>query len=146
LPDSNVSGTFSADRKTCSYASGAMVTFATALTLPLPDNPTWDFTVSSGGQTCLHYVENAGGALSLTVGGQTFHEAPMGSMGLAVTCPDGKRYSTENAFNLLACGGNFLSGLPGSVWSTSGTALSFGLIGTSTSSDQSLSVFDCQAP
>ena len=146
LPDSTTSGTFSADKKTCTYASGPVVTFATAVTLPLPDNPTWDFTVSNSGQACLHYVENASGAVTLTVSGKTFSEAAMGSMGLAVTCPDGKRYSTDNAFNLLACGGNFLSGLPGSSWSDSSTAVSFGLISTSTSSDQSLSVFDCRTP
>jgi len=146
LPDSNVSGTFSPDRKTCTYASGATVSFATAPVLPLPDDPTWDFTVSNGGTACLHYVENTSG-ISLTVAGQTFHEAPVGSMGLAITCPDGKRYSTDNAFSLLACGGSLLGGgLPGNTWSDSSTAISFGLIGTSTTSDQSLSVFDCRVP
>jgi hypothetical protein len=146
LPASTTSGTFSADKKTCTYTGGAVVSFATALTLPLPDSPTWDFTLSNGGQPCLRYTETAGGSVTLTVSGKTFSEAPMGSMGLAVTCPDGKRYSTDNAFNLLACGGNFLSGLPGSSTFDTSTSVSFGLIGTSASSDQSLSVFDCRTP
>ena len=146
LPDSNTSGTFSADKKSCTYVGGAVVTFATPLTLPLPDNPTWDFTVSNDGQACLRYVENASRAITLTVNGKSFSEAPMGSMGLSVTCPDGKRYSTDNAFNLLGCGGSLLGDLPGNVWSDSSTAVSFGLISTSVGSDQSLSVFDCRTP
>jgi hypothetical protein len=146
LPDSTTFGTFSADKKTCSYAGGAVVTFATPVTLPLPSSPTWDFTLTNGGQTCLRYVETNSGGLTLTVNGKSFSEAPMGSMGLSVTCPDGKRYSTDNAFNLLACGGNFLNGLPGSSWFDSSTALSFGLISTSTASDQSVTVFDCHTP
>jgi hypothetical protein len=136
----------SADKKTCTYAGGAVVTFGKALVLPLPNSPTWDFTVSSGGQACLRYVESDGGALMLTVGGKTFSEAPSGAMGLAITCPDGQRYATDNAFSLLACGGQFFGGLPGSAWSDTSTSLSFGLISTSTTSDQSLSVFDCRTP
>jgi hypothetical protein len=146
LPDSTTSGTFSADNKTCTYASGAVVTFATPVTLPPPTSPTWDFTLTNGGQTCLRYVETDS-SIMLTVSGKTFSEGPMGSMGLAVSCPDGQRFSTSNAFNLLACGGNlFGGGLPGNTTFTSSTSVSFGLLGTSTASDQSLTVFDCHTP
>ena len=38
LPPKSESGTLSADMKSCTYASGAVVTFDSALVLPVPDD------------------------------------------------------------------------------------------------------------
>ena len=143
LPPSSDTGTFSADGKTCTYASGVVVTFATPVVFPIPDDPTWNFTVSNGGTDCLHYEETSS-TLKVVVAGQTFSEGPSGSLGLKFTCPDGSSYSTSNAFDLLSCdNGGLFGGLPGHVWSSSDTSVSFGLVGTSASS---FPVFSCHTP
>jgi hypothetical protein len=144
LPPETESGTLSADNKTCTYASGAVVTFATPLVVPPPNNPTWNFTVNAGGQECLHYEEAT--TFKLTVGGQTVTEGSSGTLGLRISCPDGKSYTAANAFDLLSCGddaGATFGGLPGSAWSFSGSRLIFGLLSTSSSSSNELQVFDC---
>jgi hypothetical protein len=139
LPPSTATGTMSADGATCTYASGQVVTFTPALTFPIPDSQTWNFTVSSAGQTCLHYQETAGGDFSLTVEGQTFTTAATGATGIRFTCPDGTSYANSNAFSLLSCPGGFDS-IPGSAWSGSDSSVSLTLTGMSSSD---LPVFDC---
>ena len=47
LPPKDETGILSADMKSCTYASGAVVTFDQALVLPVPDEPMWNFTVTS---------------------------------------------------------------------------------------------------
>src|SRR3982751_1956559 len=133
LPPADEHGTVSADGRTCTYASGAVITFASPLVFPLPDDPTWNFTVSNAGQTCLHY-EDVNSHLKLVVGDQTVTEAATGGLGLAITCPGGMTYSNANAFDLFNCdadGGGFLGGLPGIAASWSDSSVSLGLIGTS---------------
>lgn len=146
LPPATETGVLSSDNKTCTYASGAVVTFGTPLVLPLPDNPTWDFTIANGGQTCLHYADTGSG-FSLTVGSQTVDEAVSGSLGIQVRCPTGAFYSTSNAFELFSCGGDggpAFGGLPGNAYSDSMTSVSLGLIGTSSTSSNELSLFNCE--
>ncbi|HEX2657779.1 MAG TPA: hypothetical protein VHU40_05890 [Polyangia bacterium] len=150
LPPAAERGVLDANNSTCTYASGAVVTFTPPLVFPMPfddDNKQWNFTVSKGGQPCLHYQENQAG-FSLTVGADTVSEGYAGGLGLKLTCPGGKVYSNGNAFALLSCGGDdggsFFGGLPGSTWSSSDTSVSFGLIGTSDAS--STPVFDCARP
>ena len=146
LPPATETGVLNANNSTCTYASGAVVTFTPALTVPIPfgnDNMQWNFTVTNGGKTCLHYQENQAG-LSVTVGADTVTEGSGGGLSLKITCPGGMSYSNGNAFNLLSCdadGGSFFGGLPGSTWSSSDTSVSFGLVGTS--DPASTPVFDC---
>ena len=148
LPSSSDTGVLSADGKTCTYASGNVVTFTPALTLPLGDSPSWNFSVTaSDGTACLSYQETANGPFTLTVHGQTVKEAQSGQLGLGLTCPDGTTYSNSNALSLLSCGdGGFLGALPGSAWSNSDSAVSFGLLSTSTTSSDELQIFDCATP
>jgi hypothetical protein len=148
LPSSSDTGTLSADGKTCSYATGNVVTFTSALVFPIPDNPSWNFTVTaSDGTPCLSYQETPNGPFTLMVQGQTVKETQPGGLGLGLTCPDGTTYSTSNGLSLLSCGdGGFLGGLPGSGWSSSGGEVSFGLLGTSTTSSDELMIFDCSTP
>ena len=130
--------------KTCTYPSGAVVTFDTALVLPLPNDPTWSFTVTSGGQPCLSYVDSpSGDGFALTVKGQTFKEALAG-VGLQITCPDQSVVATSNAFDLVDCdsdAGIFGGNLPGYFFSDSSTNVSFGLVGAG-----SVNIFRCRKP
>ena len=43
----------SADDATCTYASGAVVTFTPPLVFPISTDTNWNFTISNGGQDCL---------------------------------------------------------------------------------------------
>jgi hypothetical protein len=145
LPPTTETGALSADGRTCTYASGAVIDFATPLVLPLPNDPTWNFTISNGGQACLHYEDMTTG-LKLVVGTETVTSKPSGVLGLTVTCPDGASYGNPNALQLLSCdadGGSFFGGLPGGAWSWTDTSVSFGLISTSSTSSTELLLFDC---
>jgi hypothetical protein len=147
LPASSEVGTLSADLSTCTFASGDVVTFSPALTLPLPDSPSWNFTVkTSAGTTCLAYQENSTGVFTLTVQGQTVKETTPGQLGIALSCPDGTAYSNSNGFSLLDCndGGLLGGGLPGSTWSDTSSSVSFGLLATSTTSSDEQVVFNCE--
>lgn len=144
LPPATETGVLSADNKTCTYASGAQVTFTPALVLPVPlsDAP-WNVTITKGGVDCLHF-ENPNGGFKLVVSGHTVTEGRSGATGLAVTCPDGTKYTNANALDLLNCGadgGLSIAGFPGNTWSSTSTSVSLGLIGTT---NDSLPLFDCQ--
>ncbi|HVU51242.1 MAG TPA: hypothetical protein VHL80_11175 [Polyangia bacterium] len=148
LPPGSDMGTLSADDKTCTYASGVTVTFASPLVLPPPtgqnQSAKFNFTVKNGGADCLHYEDTANG-FKLVVKGKTVQESVAG-FGLTISCPDGTSASTGNAFGVLGCdadGGAIFGGLPGNTWSSGGTNLSFGLIGTTGSSQP---VFNCAQP
>ena len=152
LPSDTEMGTFSADGSTCTYASGAVVTFTPPLTLPLPTGTAdmkWNFAVTdSNGQPCLHY-QDSGNALTLTVVGKTVTEGLSGSVGIAISCPDGTHVQTSNALTLLNCPDGGFTNLPGIEWSSSGSttppfSVSVGITGTG--SDFSLPVFNCSSP
>jgi hypothetical protein len=142
LPAKGESGTFSADMKSCTYASGAAVTFDSAIVLPVPDDPIWSFTVTSGGKPCLRYEDMTRSALSVTVNGQTFTESASGAS-LLVTCPDQTTFSSSNPLDLLSCptDGGIFGGLPGNAWSDTSTSVSFSLIGAATGS---VAIFTCR--
>ena len=144
LPPKGETGSFSADKKTCTYASGAVVTFDSALVLPLPDDPIWSFTVTSGGQECLRYQDTSSDALTLTVNGQTFTESASGGS-LVVSCPDQTTFANSNPFELLSCpaDGGIFGGLPGKAWSDTSTSVSFSLIGAARGS---ATIFSCRTP
>jgi hypothetical protein len=146
LPPRGESGVLSADNSTCTYASGAVVAFTPPLVLPIPTGPIWNFTVSMGGQPCLHYEDAQASGIKLTVAGQTVTEGVSGGVGLRVTCPDGTSYANANAFELLSCqgdGGATFGGLPGDAYSSTSTSVSLSLLSTSTMSSSALPVFDC---
>lgn len=147
LPAESEIGTFSADGKTCTFATGDVVTFNPALVLPLPTatTPTWNFTVkTSSGASCLAYQDDGNGAITLTVQGQTVKETTPGGLSIALSCPDGKTYSNPNAFTILTCPDAGLFGdLPGLGWSSSATSVSVSLAGTSAAYG-SIPVFNCQ--
>lgn len=144
LPPASETGVLSADNKTCTYASGAVVTFAQPLVLPVPDDAIWNFTIANAGQTCLHY-EDTGTSFVLTVGGQTVTEGLSGALGLQIQCPTGDTYSNSNAFDLLSCGGDSgaFGGLPGNAYSEATSSINFGLVGTSATSSSDLQLFNC---
>ena len=140
LPPETESGTLSADNAICVYASGVSVTFTPPIVLPPPDDITWNFTVvGANGQPCLHFEDTPSNGLKLVVGGQTVDETTTTGLDLNLTCPDGMTYTAPNAFDLLACPMAF-DGLPGLVWSASGTSLSVTMVGAP---GGSLPLFDC---
>jgi hypothetical protein len=145
LPPTTETGVLSADGKTCTYASGAQVTFTPALVLPIPDNADWNFTITKGGADCLHFENSKTAGLKLVASGHTVTEGRSGAMGIRIACPDGTAYANANALDLLDCNpdAGLLSfgGLPGNSWSSTTTSVSVGLLGTSAGS---LPLFDCQ--
>ena len=148
LPDQSETGTLSADGKTCTYASGDVVTFTPPLVLPLPTSGTikWNFTVTTAsGATCLAFQDSGGsGGITLTVQGQTVKETSPGGLGVALACPDGTTFSNSNGLSLLSCGSDagYIS-LPGDSWSSSDTSVFFSLLSTGSSSFGE-PVFNCQ--
>jgi hypothetical protein len=148
LPAESEVGTLSADGKTCTYASGTVVTFTPALVLPLPDNgnQNWNFTVTTaGGALCLAYKDDGNGGLTLNVQGQMVKESTVGTLGLGLTCPDGTSYSNANAFTLLSCpDAGLLGGLPGAAWSDTSTSITLSLAATTSNPFGGQQVFKCQ--
>jgi len=142
LPAMGESGTLSQDNRTCTYASGIVVTFDQALVLPIPNQAIWNFTVARQGQNCLRYEEPSDSSFRVTTSAGTFGESVTG-LGLTVTCPDGTSFSNSNGLDLLSCDGGFLGGLPGNASSGSDTTAVFSLIGTSGGATP---VFDCRKP
>ena len=130
----------SADGAICTYESGFRVMFTPPIVLPLPDPPSWNFTmVGETGETCLHF-ESAGSRMRLVVGSQAVEVTANGT-NLSVTCPDGTAYTTANAADLLAC----MSGagpLPAIIYSSSDTAVSLSL-GGNVLDTGALPIFSC---
>jgi hypothetical protein len=150
LPAASDTGTLSADGSTCTYASGQVVSFTPPVVLPLSDGNTWNFTVTSGGQTCLQFESTQSTSLKLVVQGKTFTETANAATGsLTYSCPDGSSVSTTNLIALLMCGSNAdggqsFGGLPGYADSWSDNSISFGLESTSTDpAAASVPVFSC---
>jgi hypothetical protein len=68
----------------------------------------------------------------------TYEERTAG-LGFQVTCPDGKQYASQNAFDLLECP-NFFEDSPGYADSSSDVSVSFSLLN---GSGGGLPIFDC---
>ncbi len=113
LPPATAMGMLSRDGKTCTYASGAVITFDDPVTFPIPLSPLrlFKFTVTTGGQLCLRYEDVSSSPIrarmSTALGAISIDE----SSGITVSCPDGKRYSTSG---FLSCPDT--SGAPGGLW------------------------------
>jgi hypothetical protein len=98
LPPRTEQGTVSADGKTCTYASGPVVTFDNPLTAAGSSGP-WSFTVTSGGRECIRYVQSASQRETLTTAAGTSSIAFLvgADARSELTCPDGKTYSGSRA-------------------------------------------------
>jgi hypothetical protein len=143
LPAAGTTGVLSADNASCTYATGQVVTFTPALTLPLPQGSSdWNFTVTTNGAPCLRYTESASG-FELTAGGALVSEATGGGGGLELTCPDGTTYANANPLSLLSCPGASLGDLPGNTSSSTATSINFGLLNASATSTDVINVFAC---
>jgi len=139
LPPEDAIGVLSADNTSCTYATGQVITFATALTLPLPNDHEWDFTMTTNGEPCLAYSDDDNG-FELTVGDEVVSEALFGSGGLELNCPDGTTFSNSNALELLSCPDSNFGNLPGNTSSSGIDSVQFGLLNTGV---DTLAVFDC---
>jgi hypothetical protein len=133
LPASTEMGTLSADNKTCTYASGATVTFDTALTLPLPADPsqvTWNFTVTKNGQSCfVFHQQNNQNNISMTTSAGTASVAV--GADYTVSCPGGASYSasSSNVLSLLSCDAGVLGGFPGTTYESTATSVWLSMLG-----------------
>jgi hypothetical protein len=144
LPPAADFGTFNAQNTTCTYANGAVITFDTPVTLPVPTQaPPFKFTVASGGQTCLRFDETTAG-FTVTAGGQTFTLRLLAEPSVEVTCPGGMTFFADNFFDLLTCPAGSM-GVPGTSWLSNAAGLTFDLKGAGTAS-QLLPIFDCRRP
>jgi hypothetical protein len=142
LPPATETGMMGADRGMCTFASGATVTFAPAVALPLPRDPAWNFTIANAGGECLHF-ETSQAAMKLTVHGQTVTQTGFDPTGVKITCPDGKSYVSFNATDLSSCnGGGPSSGLPRNFSNDAGGLLSFTLLGA----QSDVQLFACGPP
>ena len=143
LPGSSETGTLSADRSTCTFATGDLVTFTPPLplqgTVPMP----WNFTVTtSSGAACLSFSERTDGTMTLTVQGETVTVADLGAKGLALTCPDGTTYT--NAVGLMSCpDASLYSLLPAYGSALSSATIHFALTGSSGDGTEE-AIFTCQ--
>ena len=139
LPSDSEYGMFNADRSSCTYPSGAVVTFTPPLMLPMPAVQAWSFTVTGGtGQPCVHVEAGTSAPTKVVVAGQTLVEDTSG----AIACPDGRRYAIPDGLSLSSCPDG-QSRVPG--WSVAilGTTVTFGLSGIS---DAGFTVFSCSGP
>ncbi|MBA2540969.1 MAG: hypothetical protein H0V17_15120 [Deltaproteobacteria bacterium] len=139
LPPEDAIGVLSADFASCTYATGQVITFTPALTLPLANEHEWNFTMTTDGQPCLAYNDSDEG-FELTVGDDTVSEVLTGNGGLALTCPDGSSFSNSNPIELLSCPDSNFGNLPGNTSSSGIDSVSFGLINTGVNT---LTIFDC---
>jgi len=130
LPASGDTGKLSADLKTCTYTTGQVVTFTPALTLPLPQNPTFDFSITSGGKACFSLQQPSQTSFSQTTSaGTSSVDVTAGSE--VVSCPNGSSVSAseQQALQDISCDGGIFGGLPGTGWGSSATSVSFALLG-----------------
>jgi len=142
LPDSNASGTMSADGKTCTYASGQVVRFDSPVTLPLPSQQYLSFTVTTGGTQCLEFTQSTSDNFTVTTSGGTFVWATQGDAESA-TCPNGSSFTTAGTkgdLALISCDGG-QGAPPGTAVVDGATTLQFLLFGLG--SPSGLPIFAC---
>jgi hypothetical protein len=142
LPAASDMGKLSTDLKSCTFTTGQVVTFSQALTLPLPQNPNLNFSVTSGGKACFSFQQPSQTNFSETTSaGSASVGASAGSE--TITCPNGSSVSADEqqALQDLGCDAGAFGGLPGTEWVSSPTSVAFTLIGAGTSG--SLPIFSC---
>lgn len=112
-------GTLSADRVTCSYASGHRVEFDPAAPSPWIDEDggtSGSYALYEGEDLCFRW-EPSGTGMQITSSTATIGVAMRASGTVTMTCPDGERYETSDYQALLAeCGyDTFTRGFPTEV-------------------------------
>jgi hypothetical protein len=142
LPASSDTGKLSTDLKSCTFTTGQAVTFDPALTLPLPQQPNFNFTVTSGGNACFSFTQPDQHDFSETTTAGTASVSASGAAEV-LTCPDGSSVSgsAQQVLQDLSCDGGALGGVPGTLWTSSNTSVTFTLLGAGTGGD--LPVFSC---
>jgi hypothetical protein len=145
LPSASETGLFSSDLATCSYTSGAVVTFDPPLMTPIVPFDTEKFTVARAGATCLQF-EQTSTDLVVTVAGQTVRSSRPGGTTLSVTCPDGTTYVTDDAPALQNCISDptlQFGGAPAYTVTYGTGTLAVGLLNASSTTWDTQWVFDC---
>jgi len=139
LPYSIATGSFSADRQTCTYGSGEQVTLTSAIPNPVPADQLWNFTLSSGSQACIKLEQPDGSTFHLTTSAGTATATIAGSDQI-VTCPDGSTFA-GNAVALQSCAG--ATNVPGRSATYGNATASLSLLGGD-SPNGAVHIFTCQ--
>ncbi|MBN2797974.1 MAG: hypothetical protein JXX28_02390 [Deltaproteobacteria bacterium] len=132
---SEETGELAPDLSTCTFADGTWIDFDPALPLGEEasfDDYLWHLTVYRAAGTsepCAELIESDLG-LALTALGDTAEVRYSGFYAMDLTCPDGETYHASNAFDLMECESEGMFGnLPGTMYSYSGSSVSFSLLG-----------------
>jgi hypothetical protein len=142
VPPAGETGVLNADGRSCTYASGASITFARPVVLPTTSDgdlaDEWDFSVkASDGSECLRFRSSEAGGKTLNVRGQTYVETYRG-FDMQVICPNGEKYA-GSALSLLECENFFSdSSVHAYTWTQTSVSFSLGFNG-----DDSVPVFSC---
>lgn len=129
-------GVFNADRSQCTYPSGRAITFN--LPPPADIDSSVDFIANQGGNSCVHYIANDQGSISVTgPADQILNVTVDASSGnTTIVCPDGSSYQ-GSAMSILSCLDDaFGGGLPGISLSGVSDTPALGLLGDG-------AVYDC---
>jgi len=119
LPAVGQMWTLTGDNGACFTPDGTIVTFTPPLVLPIPNNATWNFTLAdASGMACVQYEDDGHTKKLVAEGTQTVTVAPVGTSGMAITCPDGRTVQTADVASLANCPFVAEFGLPGLVWSS----------------------------
>ncbi len=146
IPSGGGSGSLSADKRTCTYSSGEVFTFAQPVVLPATLDQNWDFTVAVFGQACMHFVWG-GTSFTLDVGGQTVSSQLTPPAHLVLTCPDNVTHTLASLQAISNCPDTGAAGgLPGISVVSDSTYVNFGLVDTSSDlASSSVTLFNCYA-
>jgi hypothetical protein len=112
----NEIGTFSADRMSCTFGSGATVTFDSAVPTTPSSTAFYGLTIKDAtGAACLRITEPNATDTQLTTSAGTV-TVSASSSSFSETCPNGAVYSTSDSLGVGACGadaGGALATSPG---------------------------------
>jgi hypothetical protein len=151
-PPAAETGTFDAERTTCTYAGGWRIEFDA----PVPASPEaehWRFSIYQGDQLCARYEDSATGSGSIdlavsTAGDEVQAAGALGS-GYTLTCPDGTDYVAADPNAVLTCGDPRGYKIPGvlTVRSAPGYAgVAIPLGEEAGGADIEVVLFDCRDP
>ena len=134
-------GALATDRASCSYASGARVTFASAVPVSVQDYD-WRFDVRNGATLCVGLEEDGDNFAVQTTDGKLSYEVTDGN-GVRITCPNGARFEAPYAVALLtSCGAQ---GFPSRGYAAGANAILYTL-GVTNDSARTVELVDCRLP
>jgi hypothetical protein len=140
--DPSLDGVFDEARSTCTYPDGVTVAFAEPVPEDLFGEENYSFAfdiIGSEGSECASFGETETG-FSLTSTGGTFNSGVAGLFGLALECPSGDTYETNDGFSLFECDGAVF---PGFMYSGGLGSVSLSLIG---SPEGTFGLINCAPP